>query len=130
MPEDETWREYLRVYHQQFRPDGSPLGELEPKRWQRTKGDPLWALVNREPTGRGGDPRWHVSVSAQNRVPTWEEMVETVHALRPGVPFVLGIPPRSWWLNVHPHVLHAWETFDAELVEEWKRNAQKGQVST
>jgi hypothetical protein len=45
-----------------------------------------------------------------------------LHALRPGVPFVLGIPPRSWWMNIHPHVLHAWETRDWLLIDQWRAN--------
>jgi hypothetical protein len=84
----------------------------------------LFALVSRDeiaPT----DWRWHISVrygdpGENGRVPLWEELVETGHALRPGVPFVVGVPPRSWWINVHPHVLHLYETRDHALVEQWR----------
>jgi hypothetical protein len=67
--------------------------------------------------------RWHISVRGPDRVPTWAEMVEIAHELRPGVPFVIGVPPRSLWMNVHPHVLHLWETADEALLEEWRVNA-------
>jgi hypothetical protein len=84
------------------------------------------AFVNREHAGgRDTAPlRWHVSVKGPGRPPTWDELVASVHALRPGVCFVVGIPPRSWWMNVHPDVLHAWETTDEQIVEEFHVNAR------
>ena len=68
------------------------------------------------------DHRWHVSVSrmAGYDVPPWEALAAIVHAVRPGVTFVIGVPPRSFWLNVHPGVLHAMETKDENLEERWK----------
>jgi hypothetical protein len=88
------------------------------------------ALVNREPFGNADDDwRWHISVrhgdpGVDGRVPTWEELVDTAHALRPGVCFVIGIPPRSWWMSVHPDVLHLTETKDQPLIETWRINAR------
>ena len=82
----------------------------------------LLALVGREPVV-DGDWRWHVSVSCSDRLPRWGELVDAAHTLRPGVVFVVGVPPRSWWLNLHPYVLHLWETTDAHLVSEWRSNA-------
>jgi hypothetical protein len=70
-----------------------------------------------------GDERWHVSIAAADRVPTWNEIAHTLHSLRPGVPFVLGVPPRSWWMNVNPYVLHAWETKDWNLIEQWRHES-------
>lgn len=67
-----------------------------------------------------GDARWHISISGPNRVPTWEEFSSAVHAVRPGVPFVMGVPPKSWWMNVHRHVLHAWELKDEGMIEQWR----------
>jgi hypothetical protein len=87
----------------------------------------LTAIVGREPYGHD-DMRWHISVrfgdpGVDGRIPTWEECVSTAHELRPGVCFVIGIPPRSWWMNVHPHVLHLHETRDRPLIEEFRNNA-------
>lgn len=87
----------------------------------------LTALVGREPLAED-DWRWHISVRYGNpgvngRIPTWDEMVTAAHELRPGVCFVIGIPPRSWWMNVHPHVLHMHEVRDEALVAEYRRNA-------
>jgi hypothetical protein len=81
------------------------------------------ALVGREPVV-AGDYRWHISVSGPGRVPSWEELAAAAHALRPGVPMAVGIPPRSWWVNVHPHTLHLWELRDEHLIAEWRRNAR------
>lgn len=90
------------------------------------------ALVGREFAGgdpRTGDLRWHVSVRHDRRMPTWGELVDTAHELRPGVVFCIGVPPRSWWMNVHPNVLHLWETHDGLLIQEYRVNAT-GQVPT
>lgn len=95
-------------------------GDPAPIMWQK---GPVRALVGRE-VWRDGSTRWHISASCEDRVPNWEELVAAAHDLRPGVPFCMGVPPRSWWLNVHPHVLHLWETRDAGLVEQWRDNAQ------
>jgi hypothetical protein len=95
----------------------------------------LTALVGREPLGADGDDwRWHISVrygdpGINGRVPTWEEMVSAAHELRPGVVFVIGVPPRSWWMNVHEHVLHLHETSDEALIAQYRANAL-GQVPT
>ena len=95
-----------------------------PRAYQRRDG--LTALVGREPVV-DGDERWHISLSGPGRVPRWEELADAAHELRPGVPMAVGIPPRSWWLNVHPHTLHLWELRDAHLIAEWHRNARGDQ---
>lgn len=88
----------------------------------------LRALVGREPVGLGEseDLRWHISVNGANRVParvpTWRELVDAAHALRPGIVFVVGVPPRSWWLaeiESGRYVLHLWEVHDENLVRSW-----------
>lgn len=81
----------------------------------------LHALVSHE-EWQPGELRWHVSISGPERVPTWSEVAAALHELRPGVPFVMGVPPRSWWMNVHSDVLHAWETTDALLIDQWRAN--------
>ena len=49
--------------------------------------------------------------------------------LQQGGEFVIGIPPRSWWMSVHPHVLHLIETKDELLIENWKANARGDEPS-
>jgi hypothetical protein len=91
----------------------------------------LHALVSRENLGGNGTPdwRWHISLSAQGRVPNWEELSTAAHDLRPGVPMTVGVPPKSWWLNVHPDVLHLYETKDANLLAQW-RHERRGDAPT
>src|SRR3954462_14933609 len=104
-------------------------GVEPPRAYQHPNG--LTAFIGREPYGPGYDDpdvRWHISVrygdpGVNGRIPTWEEIVQTAHELRPGVCFVIGIPPRSWWMNVHPHVLHLHETRDAALIQQFRDNA-------
>jgi hypothetical protein len=102
-----------------------PRAGPEPRRY--LNGD-LFALMAREPL-RGSRPRWHISVSRPTRLPTWDELVEAAHALRPGVPFAIGVPPRSWWINVHPHCLHLWELDDSALIAQWRSEARGDEPS-
>jgi hypothetical protein len=81
----------------------------------------LQALVGREPVDPDGvDVRWHISISRPDRLPSWDDVVSAAHDLRPGVVFVIGVPPRSWWVNIHRYTLHLYETRDAMLVEQWR----------
>ena len=121
------YEQFCQLWTRQY---GAPLqnGINAPPRWFLAEGQdgrpPMKALMGRELRTQGAAPRWHISVSTLDRPPTWEEMVATVHKLRPGVPFVMGIPPLSWWMNIHPHALHAWESFDQLLIDEWRDNAR------
>lgn len=72
-----------------------------------------------------GDTRWHLSIAGQdNQVPAWNELVELAHKLRPGVVWVVGIPPREWWLNVHEGCLHLWQLDDPALEDQWRSERQ------
>ena len=86
----------------------------------------LRAILARENCGGADtDPlRWHLSVSHARRVPTWAELRDACHDLRPGVTFSIGIPPRSMWLNEHDFCIHMWETIDPALYEEYRTNAR------
>jgi hypothetical protein len=90
------------------------------------RGD-MRALVGREPVGPDdddADPRWHISLARSDRLPTWQELVDAAHALRPGVVFCVPLPPRSWWLNVHEYTLHLWELGDLNLVNQWRSESR------
>lgn len=87
---------------------------------------PLHCLVGREPVAKD-DKRWHLSVSTDTRLPTWDELVHAAHDLRPGVPLAIGVPPRSWWINVHPYTLHLWELRDQFLIEQWRHESRGDQ---
>ena len=108
-------REFIELWER----EGLPA----PRAYQHSNG--LTALVGRESLDGEELERWHVSVrygdlGVDGRVPSWEELVDVAHELRPGIPFAIGIPPRSWWINVHPHVLHLWELRDPALIEQWR----------
>lgn len=90
---------------------------------------PLAALVGREPCG-AGDLRWHIAIQHQDRAPTWNELVDAAHALRPGIVFVIGVPPRSWWMDAHPRLLHLWELRDASLTAQWTAERQGHPVTS
>lgn len=65
--------------------------------------------------------RWHLSIAGQDlKVPEWATIAAICHEVRPGIPMVLGIPPKSWWVNIHPGTLHAWETQDQHLIDSWR----------
>lgn len=105
---------------------------LPPEPYQHTR-RPLTAMMGLEPYPDGTE-RWHISVrygdpGRDGRVPTWDELVLAAHDLRPGVVFAVGIPPRSWWINVHEHVLHLTELRDPGFTESMRRQA-RGDVPT
>jgi hypothetical protein len=88
-------------------------------------------ILAREPIGPRSlvDLRWHISMSHADRLPEWSELVEVAHVLRPGVVFCIGVPPKSWWMNVHEFTLHLWELKDDNLIAEYRANA-RGQRPT
>lgn len=74
-----------------------------------------------------GDWRWHISVAGERDVPRWKDLVAIGHELRPEVCFVVGVPPRSWWMSLHPHCLHLWELKDENLTDLW-HSERRGSV--
>lgn len=99
-----------------------PPGTPQPRIYTNSRG--LRVLISRDLGLDESDPRWHISVSYDDHIADWEEMVQIAHNLRPGVFFVIGIPPENQWMSAHPYALHMWETNDAGLIAEWKRNAR------
>jgi hypothetical protein len=118
-----NWHHDLEWEHntlEVWRKRGHPE-ELPPPRCYRA--GPLAAIISRDDLGEDR-LRWHISLAHESRIPTWEELVMAAHDLRPGVPLVIGIPPRSWWVNVHPHVLHMTELRDQPLIDQWRFERQ------
>ena len=88
------------------------------------------AIRTREPYGEredgSTDYRWHVSVSAidsPEEPPPWDAFVAVVHAVRPGVAFIVPLPVPTMWLNVHQGTLHAVEVNDENMTKHWRANA-------
>jgi len=114
--------QWERAAHKEMRARGWPTEVPLPQAFKRGQ---LAAIVGREPVdGKGDDLRWHISLQHRLRIPNWEELVSAGHELRPGVVFVIGVPPRSWWINVHPRVLHLWELRDEALAAQWRFERQ------
>jgi len=64
-------------------------------------------------TGEGWE---HVSVSLQHRVPTWDEMCSIKRLFwEPEDCVVQYHPPKSEYVNCHPHCLHLWRSLDAPM---------------
>lgn len=80
----------------------------------------------------GPDLRWHVSVAGELNLPIWKDFVAIVQEVRPGVMFCVPMPPRQFWLNVNPNVLHVWEIRDPSLESQWREegmHVREGQRS-
>lgn len=121
---DLKWEEeaHERMRRLGWTPDQGPLPQafIHPTRY-------LWAMIGFEDISSQNAPpdkRWHISLRGPDRVPTWDELAASCHELRPGVNFVVAIPTESMWMNVHEHVLHAWETKDANLEASFRATAQ------
>lgn len=70
----------------------------------------LLALRSREPHGRAGEMKLHVSVSHPTRYPKWDELVSARYSLMPGDMTVAQIlPPPAEYVNIHPNCFHLWE---------------------
>jgi len=66
-----------------------------------------------------GDPQvpWeHVSVSRQDRAPTWAEMDRVKRLFWDDSETVMQLHvPRNSHVNLHPHCLHLWRPIDTEI---------------
>lgn len=61
--------------------------------------------------------RWHLSVSRNDRLPSWLELVECRYRFVPDeVYMVQCLPPRDFWVNEHEFCLHLFETQDRGLI--------------
>ncbi len=62
-------------------------------------------------------PKWeHVSVSLPSRCPTWLEMCLVKDLFWEPEECVMQLhPPRSQWVNNHPHCLHLWRPLEAQI---------------
>ena len=105
-------------------------GSTDARSWEAEAedGTRYSVLVSRDPMrpeadGPQADYRWHISVAAPDHLPPWGVLVELAHRLRPGVVFVLGIPPRSTWLNLHEFCLHLMQVEDENLERHWRQAA-------
>jgi hypothetical protein len=68
----------------------------------------------------GAELRWHLSISHPFRLPTWDEINAARDACIPAdVWLCQPMPPKDYWVNLHPHTLHLWQVRDRELIAQW-----------
>lgn len=68
-------------------------------------------------SGENDEYKWeHVSISLNNRTPNWEEMCYIKSLFWNDEETVIQLhPPKSQWINNHPHCLHLWRPIDIEI---------------
>jgi hypothetical protein len=54
--------------------------------------------------------RWHLSISAATRYPTWDEIRDARYALMPdNITMGMLLPPKDEYVNLHPNCFHLHE---------------------
>lgn len=62
--------------------------------------------------------RWHLSIAHPRRYPTWDEIKDARYRLVPDdVHMVMALPPKKFYLNLHPNAFHLWELMELSLRE-------------
>jgi hypothetical protein len=65
-------------------------------------------IVNQEPTRHGR--LWHLSISRNDRYPSWDEIREARDSLLPkDMDFMMILPQEKDYVNVHPNCFHLWQ---------------------
>lgn len=105
----------LRDRHTELRVYGENGGATEGMfriLWQREIGAPVWLTVIAS-AGKGWE---HVSVSTQNRTPTWAEMehIKRLFFNDDETVMQLHVPP-SEHVNRHEYCLHLWRPIGVEI---------------
>lgn len=91
---------------------------------------PLVAIRSRDDFEGDSEPRWHLSVSHQSRIPTWEELGLARDALLPeDLHFMVPHPPRRYWLNYDHRVLHLIEMRDPVAQQQFEWEGEQAQKS-
>lgn len=72
----------------------------------------------------------HLSVSAQKRVPSWEELRWCKEYFLGDRKAVMVLPPRAEYVNVHPHVLHLFAPLERDPLPDFRaQSLLTGEVS-
>jgi hypothetical protein len=76
--------------------------------------------IDLPPDGR----RWiHLSCSHEDRLPNWEELKEVKERFIGEEKTALQVlPPKSRYVNFHPHRLHLWHCLDGDVVPDFTNN--------
>jgi hypothetical protein len=53
---------------------------------------------------------WHMSISHEDRYPTWDEIADARYELIPNhVTMAFLLPPKEEYVNLHKHTFHLWQ---------------------
>lgn len=67
-------------------------------------------IVAREPIGTALGLEWHLSISREDRYPSWDEIAHARYALLPdSITFGMILPPRGEYVNAHDYTFHLHE---------------------
>ena len=74
----------------------------------------LYVIIGLE--GKDEDRRWHLSISRQDRYPSWDEIADARYDLLPNaLSMAMFLPPREKYINVMNYCFHLWEVRDPWL---------------
>lgn len=63
----------------------------------------------------------HVSLSREDRLPSWDDVREVREAFIPDELVALSVlPPSAEYVNVHPYVLHLWACCDGRVTPDFR----------
>lgn len=95
------------LMHEMMRRVGAQAFSKGPCRAVFTRSEPYMA--------RDGLPmtRQHLSISCEDRYPTWNEIHDARYSLMGlGVSVVMFLPPTPQYVNIHPNCFHLYETME------------------
>ena len=93
-------------------PDTLRASELKDAKFytKKTGNELLQVIIGHEERNEKNKKLWHMSISLQNRYPTWDEIKSARYELLPiGLTFMMLLPPPNEYVNVHPNCFHLWE---------------------
>lgn len=105
-------QEIVEVHHPVVRDQLKAMGSLGVKFFQMGECSIIKA---REPAGANHERLWHLTISCQDRHPTWDEIKTARYRLLPAdLAFGIILPPPEIYVNVpaQDHVFHLWEITD------------------
>jgi len=75
---------------------------------------PVYVIIGLE--GPENDRRWHMSISRQDRYPSWDEIADARYDLLPNaLSMAMFLPPREKYVNCMNFCFHLWEAHDPWL---------------
>jgi hypothetical protein len=80
-------------------------------------------VISSAATEDDGKEWLHLSVSRQDRLPSWDDLVEVKEVFGgTATSAIQVIPPRAEYVNCHPNVLHLWVCLDESPLPDFRRH--------